>query len=591
MSTLINKNQVRTEYPRPQFRRNHFMNLNGEWNFRFDDTDIGLKEHWYDKNSEWFSDKIIVPFCFQSELSGIQTTEFHDVVWYHRHFNLTDEFLGKRAILHFGAVDYAATVWVNGRVVTTHEGGHVPFAVDITDVLQQDNNTLVIRVFDPSKDLSLPRGKQYWLEKSESIFYTRTTGIWQSVWMESVNDTHIEHVRFTPNIDKEDITIETSIRNLPSHKSARLQVEIMFQGTLVKRELWDCTTGNEVRTIHLGTSTQRLNQGWLWSPEKPNLFDVKFSLLVDDETCDVAQSYFGMRKIAVEDGIVYLNNFPYTMKLVLDQGYFPTGILTAPSDEELRRDVELVKEMGFNGVRKHQKVEDPRFLYWCDKLGLLVWGEMANAYVYSRSYVQKVTAEWQAVLERDYNHPCIVAWVPINESWGVPSINWSEDQQQHARTMYHLTKSLDPTRLVISNDGWEHVISDLCTIHDYEWRHEVLEERYHDASRATNAMPGNRKIYVSGEHYHGAPILVTEFGGIAYKKSDWEGWGYSGATTDEDFLNRLRNVVHPLLNSPVVQGYCYTQFTDVEQEINGLVTYDRTPKVPLEEIRKINEGN
>ncbi|MFB5189758.1 glycoside hydrolase family 2 protein [Alicyclobacillus fastidiosus] len=590
MSTLPAVKKIRDEYPRPQFARDFWVNLNGEWNFRFDDEDVGVREQWYNRESAWFTDSILVPFCFQSELSGIHDIAFHDIVWYQRTFDIADAFHGKRVMLHFGAIDYESTVWVNGCLVTVHEGGHVPFSVDVTDVLKPVGNVVVVRVYDPSDDIALPRGKQYWLEKSESIFYTRTTGIWQTVWMEAVHETHLQRVRFTPDIDREAISIEAQVSQLPAASTVQLQVEIWFQGQPLKREVMDCTSRMEIRTIHLGTTTQRLNQGWLWSPEHPNLFDVRFTLMLDGVECDVVKSYFGMRKIAVEDGAVYLNNFPYKMKLVLDQGYFPTGILTAPSDDDLRRDVELVKQMGFNGVRKHQKVEDPRFLYWCDKLGLLVWGEMANAYAYSHEYVRKLTSEWQAVIERDYNHPSIVAWVPLNESWGVPNIRWNEEQRHHALAMYHLTRSLDATRLVISNDGWEHVKSDLCTIHDYEWRRDVLCQRYQDEASAIAAMPGHRKIYVGGATYDGAPILVTEFGGIAYKKSDWEGWGYSGATTDEDYLARLRDVVHPLLTSPIVQGYCYTQFTDVEQEINGLLTYDRVPKVPLEEIRKINEG-
>jgi len=297
-----------------------------------------------------------------------------------------------------------------------------------------------------------------------------------------------------------------------------------------------------------------------------------------------------MRKVSVEDGKFCLNNRPYFQKLVLDQGYFPDGNLTPPSDEAIKRDVELTKAMGFNGARKHQKLEDPRYLYWADKLGLLVWSEAANAYQYSEKYVRRFVNEWQEAMERDYNHPSIVAWVPLNESWGVPNIQIDKRQQQHALAMYHLTKSLDPMRLVVSNDGWELVTTDLFTIHDYEWRREVLEERYSTPEKAVSVMPANRRLSVGGYHYAGQPILVTEFGGIGYKKSEWEGWGYSGAENDEDYADRLRAVIHPLLESSVVQGICYTQLTDVEQEINGLLTYDRVPKIPVELVKQITEG-
>ena len=296
-----------------------------------------------------------------------------------------------------------------------------------------------------------------------------------------------------------------------------------------------------------------------------------------------------MRKVSIEDGKLCLNNRPYFLKMVLDQGYFPDGNLTPPSDEAIKQDVELTKAMGFNGARKHQKLEDPRFLYWCDKLGLVVWSEAANAYEYTEKYVNRFTNEWMSSIERDYNHPSIIAWVPLNESWGVPNIQIDKLQQQHALTMYHLTKSLDPMRPVVSNDGWELVKTDLFTIHDYEWREDVLEERYSSSDKAAHAMPANRRLFVEGFPYEGQPILVTEFGGIAYKKSEWEGWGYSGADNDEDYEKKLRAVIRPLLNSGVVQGYCYTQLTDVEQEINGLLTYDRKPKIPVEIIKAIND--
>ncbi len=321
-----------------------------------------------------------------------------------------------------------------------------------------------------------------------------------------------------------------------------------------------------------------------------NLYEVTVTLFVDGTQADKAESYFGMRKIAVEAGKLMLNNRIYFMRLVLDQGYFPEGILTEPSDEDLKRGIELAKQMGFNGARKHQKIEDPRYLYWADRLGYLVWGEMANAYAYSEEYVRKVTAEWQEAVERDYNHPSLVVWVPLNESWGVPNILIDKRQQRHAMAMYFLTKSLDDSRLVISNDGWEQTTTDLVTIHDYEWRREDLTERYSTLERTLVGKPHRRELFVGGTAYAGQPVLVTEFGGIAYKKSDWEGWGYSGADNDEDFLAKLADVIEPLLQSPHVQGICYTQLTDVEQEINGLLTYDRAPKVPLEHIKQIVAG-
>jgi len=577
----------RPDYPRPQFMRESWQSLNGEWEFTFDDAREGDQLRWYEGDKA-LPLRINVPFAFQSKLSGIGDPDFHDTVWYRRTFTLPASFHGKRVLLHFGAVDYEASVWVNGKLAVRHEGGHTPFSADITEFIHdQGENVVVVKAEDYSKDVTIPRGKQFWQKDSAWIFYTRTTGIWQTVWLEAISEAHLSKVRFTPDIDRNEIELQCFIEG--AAEKAQLKVEITFQGESVAEDVYQVRGAQETRTIRLHDFNDHGMGRW-WSPERPNLYDITFTLLIGGEPVDTVKSYFGMRKVSIDNGKLCLNNRPYFMKLVLDQGYFPDGNLTPPSDEAIRRDVELTKAMGFNGARKHQKVEDPRYLYWCDRLGLLVWGEMANAYEFSEEYVRRFTKEWQEVVERDYNHPCIVAWVPINESWGVPNIQIDARQQYHALTMYYLTKSLDATRPVVSNDGWEMVKTDLFNIHDYEWRREVLEERYSDADKAVHAMPGNRALSVGGFRYEGQPILVTEFGGIAYKKSDWEGWGYSGATDDADYAERLRAVVQPLLASGVVQGYCYTQLTDVEQEINGLLTYDRLPKLPLETIKAINEG-
>jgi beta-galactosidase/beta-glucuronidase len=578
----------RAEYPRPQFIRQHWVNLNGEWEFEFDDEAVGEKRGWHLPDGSPFSRVIQVPFCFQSRLSGFGETAMHDTVWYRRKLKLPPEFKNKRIILHFGAVDYQASVWVNGLLAVKHVGGHVPFAEDITDLLRDGDNVLTVRAFDPGRDLTIPRGKQYWKEQSASIYYTQTTGIWQTVWVEAVEQIHLDHVKFTPDIDSLEIGLFVKVNGFVVDRDIRLKVNIAFEGEPVSEDWFAIGGETEVRRFVLQETASRRRKQMLWSPENPKLLDIEFVLFADGIEIDRVTSYFGLRQISVENGKVCLNHVPYFMKLILDQGYFPDGLLTAPSDDELRNDVQMVKTMGFNGVRKHQKVEDPRYLYWCDRLGLLVWGEMANAYVYSDDYVYRMMDEWQGVIKRDYNHPCIVVWVPINESWGVPSIKTVKQQQDHAMAMYFLTKSLDPTRLVISNDGWEHVKSDLCTIHDYEWRRDILEQRYADIGKILDFR--KKAVYADGFGYNGEPILVTEFGGISYKKGDWDGWGYSGAEDEEDLLERLSNVIEPLQQSPLVQGYCYTQLTDVEQEINGLITYHRKPKVPLESIRKIVEG-
>jgi beta-galactosidase/beta-glucuronidase len=593
----------RPEYPRPQFRREGWTNLNGEWAFAFDDSDAGLADGWQSITPEElrtdgspFDRQIVVPFCYQSKHSGIGETAFHDVVWYARTFDypsLGDE----RLLLHFGAVDYRATVWVNGGRVASHEGGHTPFSADVTHALTAGENVLVVRAEDPSRDVTIPRGKQYWKEKSEGIFYTRTTGIWQTVWLEPVNRSRIDTLRLTPDVDTASIDVEVSIEAIEREMSLRATVEldgeqvledtISVRSSLVERSLPLLRRGEAPDTPHLAD--------WpgpaLWSPEHPTLYDLRLELLdPDGEVLDSVESYFGMRKIEVKDGKVLLNDRPLYQRLVLDQGYFPEGILTAPTDEDLRRDVELAKEMGFNGARKHQKVEDPRWLFWADTLGFLVWGEMANAYQYSTGYVRRMTAEWQEAVMRDYNHPCIVAWVPMNESWGVPDLASDRSQTEHLLALYHLTRSLDPTRPVVSNDGWEHAITDLCTIHDYR-NAEALARSYTTPESAVAAEPANRPVYVPGYAYRGEPILITEFGGIAYsaEESGAEGWGYSIVADADEFLERYESIVEALLRSSSVQGFCYTQLTDVEQEINGLLTYDRNPKVDPARVREINE--
>ncbi|MCM3702847.1 glycoside hydrolase family 2 protein [Paenibacillus macerans] len=580
---------MRGEYPRPQFVREKWASLNGEWEFAFDDDGIGEREAWYEQEKGQFSQKITVPFCFQSRLSGIGDTSVHDQVWYRKRFTVPDEYNAGRVLLHFGAVDYEAKVWVNGKLVAVHEGGHTPFHADITDVLAEGGNSVVVKATDYSRDVSLPRGKQFWEDQSAGIFYTRTTGIWQSVWLEPVPETYVERIRMIPDIDKNDLDLEVFLSGCRPGARVSVKAVISFKGELVSEDCFALNHTSARRSIHLEDFNDHGLGRW-WTPENPNLYDLELTLLVDGKAVDSAKSYFGMRKISIEDGKLLLNNRPYYMKMVLDQGYFPEGLLTAPSDDDLRRDVELTKAMGFNGARKHQKIEDPRYLYWADRLGLLVWGEMANAYRFSETYAGRITREWMQAVERDFNHPCLVVWVPLNESWGVTNILVDRQQQQHALSLYHLTKSLDRTRPVISNDGWELVATDLLTIHDYEWRREVLAERYAARETALAAKPGNRWILVPGFPDEGQPILLTEFGGISFKAGDWDGWGYSGAENEQDFAARLQNVIEPVLQSPVVQGFCYTQFTDVEQEINGLLTYDRKPKIPLETIRSIVAG-
>lgn len=587
----------RNDYPRPQFEREAWLSLNGEWAFAFDDEDQGIKEGWYAGTTN-FPMHIQVPFVYQSKESGVNERTPHDVVWYQRIFAV-DYTEGQRVLLHFGAVDYEADVYINGQHVCRHIGGHTSFEMEITPFLNEHREqTVTVRVYDPHTDESIPRGKQFWEAESRSIWYTNSTGIWQSVWLEVVSETYLESVRFTPMFDEGKVQIEAALNR---QRSAVLDYEISFKSIPVASGRLDFIKDKLEFDVELIQNhifrTNFHDDGWAWTPENPNLFDVKLCLLDDrGELLDRINSYFGLRKIHKEKNMVYLNNKPYYQKLVLDQGYWPTGLLTAPSDEEFIKDIELSKEMGFNGCRKHQKTEDPRFLYWADKLGFLVWGECAAPPMYSAKSAELLMHEWTEIIQRDYSHPCIVTWVPINESWGVPNIHQDRQQQHFSQTMYHYLHALDTTRLVISNDGWAMTETDICAIHNYAHGQIKEKEKYtffKETLATVEALIHRRSspwaIYASGFSYQGEPIILTEFGGIGYDVSGEPGWGYTSVENEQDFLRDYERIMQAVYDSEALWGYCYTQLSDVEQEINGLLTYDRQPKCSLAEIKRIND--
>lgn len=566
-------NLPRAEYPRPQFVRPHWHCLNGEWEFAFDDDNRGLEKGWASGNRH-LDRTILVPYPFESKLSGIGDTGGHDTVWYRRQFSVPGQWQSRRVYLHFGAVDYRCHIWLNGTLIGAHIGGHTPVRLEVTRFLRRELNTLVVRVKDPPTDPSIPRGKQSWKPQSEGIYYTRTTGIWQPVWLEAVADPHIVAVRILPDVDAMRARFDFDLRG-----AAQLRVKIG------DRE-WTAAEGEK-------TVVADLRGAPLWTPENPHLLDVEFSFGEDH-----VQSYFGLRKVHTEGGKFFLNNKPYHQKLVLDQGYWPDGVLAAPSDEALKADIVWAKKFGFNGARKHQKVEDPRWLYWADTLGFLVWGEMANAHLFSADAAHRLLTEWQSVLARDFNHPCIVAWAPINESWGVPQIFEDPQQQAFVRALYWLTRSLDATRPVVDNDGWEHTeATDLFTVHDYEKSGAKFSERWAALAQDRKSLPEkvHRPLLVRGSDYRGQPLLLTEYGGIAYLPSfaqaPEKSWGYGGIEPDEkSFLARYRDITRAVMAHPAFHGFCYTQLADVEQEINGLLTCERKPKVDPALIAAIHAG-
>lgn len=581
----INMDLPRPEYPRPDFERSLWMNLNGAWDFCFDDEDRGEKEGWY-KKPVVFDKKITVPFCYQSEMSMVHDTNMHEIMWYRRTITLPEAFRGKRILLHFGAVDYEAKVWVNGQLVCVHRGGYVPFKVDITEFVKKKENILTVKVTDRFECVQ-PRGKQYWKEKPDRCWYIPTSGIWQTVWLEAVGEVFIDRVKFTPDIDRKDVKTEIYLDRFPYE--ADLEIEVSYKGKPVNRSVHRLKGRISAVTLDI-REEDNIDEIHHWTPDRPNLYDVNLKLWKDGILLDEVKSYFGMRKISVQGDMILLNNRVYYQRLILDQGYWKESLLTPPSDEAIRKDIEYTKRMGFNGARKHQKIEDPRYYYWADKLGLLVWGEVPSAYDFNDEEVDNLLYETKEFIKRDYNHPCIVTWVPLNESWGVRNIYSDQRQQEFAIALYFTIRSLDQTRLISTNDGWEQIYGDICAVHDYMASGEGFLVKYEDRDAILSKSAGSRMIYCEGEEYDGQPVLITEYGGIAMETEE-EGWGYNGKVKDEkEFLRRYESITKAIMNTPYIRGYCYTQLTDVFQEINGLLTMDRRFKVNPEEIRRINQN-
>ncbi len=585
-------------HPRPQFVREKWTDLGGNWGFAYDDNNVGLKENWKSK-PEIFNQTIIVPFPPESAASGIGNKAFHPVVWYRRELELEAgfELNLKRVLLHFGAVDYEAEVWVNGQSVACHEGGNTPFTADITNALDpgQKTQVVVLRAEDQPTDLSQPRGKQYWEEKPRRIWYERTTGIWQPVWLEYVSDTYIAEIRWTPDLERGLLDMEVRLNQKPP-RPLKLGVKLSLRGVYLAEDEIKVERSQVRRSIALEAGRITMNrEEILWSPQYPNLIDAEITLLEGEQTVDSVLSYAGLRSVGFNKGRFLLNDRPYYLRLVLEQGYWPETHLAAPSNEALRREVELTKELGFNGVRIHQKVEDPRYLYWCDRLGLMVWGEMANAYVFSPAAVEKFTREWLEVLRRDYNHPCIVAWVPLNESWGVPDLEHNQKQRSYVKALYNLTHSLDDTRPVIGNDGWEHIVGDVWGIHDYAINGSYIRERYGSPEAVERTLsqiqPHYRNIVLPENTHRGEPIMLTEVGGFSLAPSTGEEWwGYETAKDSEAFLAKYTDLIQAILDCPTISGFCYTQLTDTGQETNGLLKADREPKVDPQAIRAVTVG-
>ncbi len=578
-------------HPRPQLTRSRWSDLCGPWQFAYDDDDRGLREGWQHR-TDVFDRTIQVPFPPESAASGIGDRGYHRVLWYRRTFRAERD-PGGRVLLHFAAVDHSAQVWVNGRLVAVHEGGQTPFSAEISSALEGNGEqVVVVRAQDDPLDLEQPRGKQDWEPRPHAIWYDRTSGIWQPVWIEPVPATRVHELRWTPDLDQALLRLDLRLVRTDA-RPLHLHVVLTQHGELLADDLVAVRGERVTHDFPLAQTDITLARNRvLWSPETPNLVEASLRLLDGDAVVDEVDSYTAMRSISASERRILLNGRPYFLRLVLDQGFWPQSHLAAPDDDALRRQVELVRELGFNGVRLHQRIADPRLLAWCDRLGVLVWAEMPAAYEFSPRMIERLTREWIEVLHRDASAPCIIAWVPVNESWGVPGLEHSPAQRDLVRALYHLTKALDPGRLVIGNDGWEQIVTDVITVHDYSARGAVLQRRYGSPSDLADTLartqPGYRSVLLPGIDWGTQPVVLSEFGGIACTSEDDDWHGYAAANGPQELLERYRALVDALLDSPGIAGFCYTQLTDVQQEKNGLLTEDRQPKIDPAVLRRIN---
>jgi beta-galactosidase/beta-glucuronidase len=584
----------RPEYPRPQFRRDAWASLNGWWEFAFDDADEGLKQGWQD--GRHLRERILVPFPYQSELSGVNDKSIHEVVWYARSFDVPPDWRGGDLLLHFGAVDYSATVWVNGVEVGNNVGGHVPFSFNISPYLSGGTNRLTVRVKD-SQTHRQPRGKQSPSGKPARIFYYCTTGIWQTVWLEPVPSLRIEEIRIrTPEAA---CGVELSVSLHAPSSFWQVEVEAFDD---VECEVPLARVGIETRSA-FARVTIDIPDAKKWSPQHPHLYGLRVRLLRKGDVLDTIQTYAGIRTLELSGGRYVLNGSPIFLRMVLDQGYWPQSYLAAPSDDALRADVEWVKRLGFNSVRKHQKIEDPRWLYWCDRLGVMVWAEAPNAMRWSYEAEENLLAEWERAVRRDYNHPSIISWLPVNESMGFYGVRrYHSGRYAFLERIVTRTRSLDPHRPVIDNDGWEHTdLTDVCTIHDYTPDLKEFEARYREVMSGglLPAAAWHRKqpLFLGNATYHGQPVVLSEVGGLlllppgeggARRDRLYLHYGYYGSA--EEFLERFSALMKVLASFNFIAGFSYTQLTDIEQEVNGLLTYDRAPKVDPEEIAQIQRS-
>ena len=564
----------RPEHPRPDFERQEWLSLNGPWQFESDAQGDGEARGL--TSGHELARTILVPFCPESPLSGIGETDFMAHVWYRRTVHLPEALRGKRLLLHFGAVDWHARVWVNGRFAGEHRGGASPFALEITGLVCEGENEIVLHAHDDTCSGLQATGKQSHKRESYGCVYTRTTGIWQSVWLEAVGDTFLREFALTPDLDGGRVLFQGAVDGPLAGAHVRLRA--YAGGLLVGEEAVPAAWRNTVGVL-------QLNQVQAWDPSNPFLYDLSVEIVRSGQVLDSVRSYFGLRKITIEGDRFLINDRPVFQRLVLDQGFYPDGIYTAPTDEALRRDIELSMAAGFNGARLHQKVFEPRFLYWADRLGYLVWGEYPSwgLNLESPEAVAYALEEWREVVQRDRNHPAIIGWCPLNETGRSEGI-------AAAQSLFALTQAMDPTRPYLDTSGYIHLYpgTDVYDSHDYTQDPAAFAARF-AAFGATGQAPWNNAAGDPRSAYRGQPYFVSEYGGMKIKTagSAGGGWGY-GETDLQEFLERYQALTDVLLDNPHMFGFCYTQLTDVEQEQNGVFTYDRQPKYDPALLKAIN---
>lgn len=575
----------RSNYPRPLLYRENWANLNGEWDFAFDDGNAGLLNGW--NHGFVPTHRIRVPFTYETRASGVGDTAVHPVVWYQTRIDVSDLKPDETILMHFEGCDHLTQVFANGTLLTENEGGYARFSVDLSRVLPCTEVLLVLRVTD-SLSKEQPRGKQRFKPESWGCWYVQTTGIWKTVWTERVSRERIDVLTVTSDPESGAVAVSAA-SSIWDSRDRTLRVTV-FDGEQPIAAAEDQSDDEARRHCEAVVLTPHL-----WSPSDPHLYEVKIELLAGETVLDTVWSYFGFRTVTWDRNGVYLNGTRTYLRLVLDQGYWKDSGLTPPDLDALKTDLDAVVRYGYNGVRKHQKIEDERFLYLCDTRGVLVFSEMAAAYAYSDAAERMFLAAWQRIVLQNRQHPCIIAWVPFNESWGIGDVAKDRKQQAFTETVVRRTKSLDPTRPVISNDGWEHTVSDLVTIHDYRETGDELLALHGDGDAAV--VSGGKsyswygqKLFAGGYAYRHQPLLLSEYGGIAFCTAD--GWGYGEQVKDEQaFLRRFLSQNDAIRRMPQFSGFCYTQLTDVEQEKNGLLTADRKDKLSEEGIRAVRDSN